>query len=185
MKKIFAAILCFSLLFVNSVCFAEQNSVKLLIDNVPLQSVLKDSYTAYRVTFTNTTKNPMRIEDLKFFNKINSAHFGNEYVKMSKGDKACLALAPLTLGITFLFVAPHLMNNSEQFTNSLNEAKRFDAAYGGTNIDKQANGKLIFPNQSISFEFLTNINEQPYIEGLFHDIVTNQFVTINNSGSIK
>lgn len=181
MKKMLLTILCLGLMFNNLALCEEQNAIKISITNIALQSPIKNSYTAFRVTFINTTKNPIRIEDLKFFNKIDDAKFGDDALKLSKGETIGLVLSPLTLGVSAYPALLHSMNNSNKITTSINEMKRYHAYYT-TNTDTPKSGTLIFPYQSMSFEFLTNINEQPYFEGLFHDIITNQFITINNGG---
>lgn len=177
MKKLFAAILFMSLLFVNTACFAEQSQVKITTTNLPLQSGLKTNYKAYRVTFTNTGKTPVRIEDLNFFNKVSVAKFDNG-LNFTKGEIVGAVFSPLTLGISGCPAMMRLLKNKNNVTDSVDEMKRYHAYYDTQNTTMT--GKLIYPYQSVSLEFLTNINEQPCYEGLFHDIVTNQFIAVKN-----
>lgn len=188
MKKILFAILFVGLLVFNYPSVAtEANSVKLNLINVPLKSPLQNNYSAYRVEFVNNGQNPVRVNDVNFYNRVIMADVFGSY-KLKKSTVACTLLSLPTLGLSNLFAFPDVMKNNTDILSAQNEARRFNAyeimPYNPmnptTNTPLTAKNEILTQGQSVQYNILVPLNENPQVAGTFFDTVSNQYVRVQN-----
>ena len=95
MKKSLSTLLCLGLLSSNLACFAgETAQVKMNCTNVPLQTTLSVNYSAYRIDYINEGQNPVRVNDVRCYNRIPMADYFTGGYKLTKKTKICLTLQP-------------------------------------------------------------------------------------------
>lgn len=183
MKKLFSTILCVSLMSINSMCLASDTAkVKLNLTNVPLQSALQNKYSAYRIEYFNEGQNPVRVNDVKCYNKIAIVDMSDATVKLKKHDIMMFALSPLTLGITGMVAGTKATKQSFQLCPAMDEAKRFNAMdytnLGADGSRLQTQNEILSQGQSIQFNVLVPINDKPQVVGAFEDTVTHQYIRV-------
>ena len=153
MKKMFTAIVCASLLSINLTCFAAEQPVRMNCTNVPLGTTLQSKYSAYRIDYINDGQNPVRINDVKCYNRIASADYFSGRPMMTKKTKVCMLLAIPTLGLSNLVAMPDVLNNNTGILAAQNEARRFKAldlaALDSTTL--KTSNEILGRGQSIQF----------------------------------
>lgn len=183
MKKILATSLCLGLLSINLAGFATETSqIKVNFTNVPLKSPLQNKYSAYRVNYINEGQNPVRVNDVKCYNRIATADAYSDY-KMTKKTKVCTLLAIPTLGLSNIVAMPDIMKQSGGLLEAQNEAKRFNAmdltATDSTSI--KTSNEILGSGQSIQFNILVPLNETPEMAGNFEDTATHKYIRVESS----
>lgn len=181
MKKTLSVVLCLGLLSINLASYATEISpVKINCTNVPLKTTLNVKYSAYRIDYINEGQNPVRVNDVKCYNRVPIAdYFSGEY-KMTKKTKICYLLALPTLGLSSLVAMPDIMKNSTGALASQNEARRFNAfdltANESTNL--KTSNEILGQGQSLQFNVLVPLNEKPEIVGTFEDTVAHKYIRV-------
>ena len=178
MKKLLSTILCASLMSINLACCAnEAPLVKVNMTNVPLKSPLQDKYSAYRIDYINEGQNPIRVNDVKCYNRIAVADAYSSY-KISKKTIVCTILALPTLGISTLFAAPDILKQQGGVLTAQNEARRFNGMdYAGTEGLKTSN-EILGQGQSLQFNILVPLSETPEMAGSFEDVTTHKYIRV-------
>lgn len=182
MRKIVLSLLCASILSTNLITFAsEQSPIRLSINNVPLKSPLQSKYSAYRIDYINESMNPVRVNDVRCYNRVAMADMSDASVKLNKHDVMMFALSPLTLGITGLIAGSKATKQSYQIYPAMNEAKQFNAMdYTGLDTGNalRTSNEILAQGQSLQFNILVPINETPNIIGNFEDTNTHKYIRI-------
>ena len=187
MKKLLSTAICFSLLSINLASFAAESKmqpqaqpVKLNLVSVPLQSTLQNKYAAYRIDYINEGQNPLRIVSTVCYNKITKPDTTGDALKYSKSDKKLLMLSPFTFGITGMMYSWKKLGNMSDMGPAMMEAQSFDA-YGTPVATKDLGRYEIMGSGGVTqLKVLVPINEQPQVTGTFEDIVTHQYVKVQN-----
>lgn len=182
MKKLLSLILVLNFTFCS--CLAVQtDAVQMDIVGVPLKSNLKTKYSAYKIEFTNTRQNSVRISEINCYNKINIADPSTMEKYNTKKTAICSALAIPTLGISLLFLIPDQVKMTNNMYSAMNEQSRYTpvnaAVYNlqnGTllNTDK----KVLEPGQSVRYDILVPLDEKPDINASFQDLKTNKIYIV-------
>lgn len=176
MKKLLSTILLASLMPINLASFAAETAqVKINCTNVPLKSALQSKYSAYRVDYINEGQNPVRVNDVKFYNNI-TAVSPYEGVQPPKHMALKALLFLPTLGVTGAMLTKDLYKRGDEATLNMNEAKRFNAFY--TQDGLQTHNEILGQGQSIQFNVLVPLNEKPELVGTFEDTATHKFIRV-------
>ena len=184
MKKPLSALLCLGLLSINLTGFASETAqVKMNCTNVPLQTTLNVKYSAYRIDYVNEGQNPVRVNDVKCYNRVPIAEYFSEGYKLTKKTKICMLLALPTLGISNFFAMPDIMKNNTGALASQNEARRFNAfdltATDSTNL--KTSNEILGQGQSMQFNVLVPLDAKPEIVGTFQDVVNNKYIRVEGT----
>lgn len=182
MKKQFTTILLAGLMSINLASFAAEQTVKMNITNVPLTTALNVKYSAYRIDYINEGQNPVRVNDVKCYNRVPIADYSAGYT-VTKKTKVCMLLALPTLGLSNLVAMPDMMKSSTGLLASQNEARRFNAfdmsATESTNL--KTSNEILGQGQSMQFNVLVPLNEKPEAIGQFQDITTNKYIRVETA----
>jgi hypothetical protein len=181
MKKILSAVLLTSLMSVNLASFAANaEPIKVNVTNVALKSSLQDKYSAYRIDYINEGQNPVRVNDVKCYNRVSVADVSTNY-KLKKSTMAGILLAPLTLGVSALAVMPSVQKENSKSLSTINECKRFNGMdYAGTEGLK-TNNEILGAGQSIQFNVLVPLNETPEAVATLEDITTHKYIRVEST----
>lgn len=184
MKKLFTTVLCLGLMSVNLASFADEASaVKLNCTNVELKSSLKNKYAAYRIECFNTGKNPVRVSDVKCYNKVAMADYYSDF-RITKKTMVCSLLALPTLGLSNFIGAPDALRTSGNLMQAQNEAKRFNALdVTGTNSGNNlpTSNEVLVQGQSVEFNVLVPLNESPDVSANLEDTVSHQYIRVQSA----
>lgn len=183
MKKLFTTVLLTGLMSINLASFATETSpVRQTFANVPLKSPLQNKYSAYRIDYINEGQNPIRVNDIKCYNRIAVADSYSSYT-ISKKTKVCAVLALPTLGLSNLVAMPDMMKQSGGLLEAQNEARRFNAMDLTTadSLNLKTSNEILGQGQSIQFNILVPLNEKPEMVGTFEDTVAHKYIRVESS----
>lgn len=182
MKKLISTILCVGLLSINLAGFAAETSpVKLNIVNTPLQSVLQNKYAAYRIDFINEGVNPLRVVSTACYNRVVKPDITGDTMKLTKNDKILLMLSPLTLGITGMVYGWKTLGKTNNYSSALLEAHTLDTYINiGTAAKDIGRYEIIGSGGITQLNVLVPVNEKPQVTGNFEDIITHQYIKVEN-----
>lgn len=146
--------------------------------SVPLKSALQGKYSAYRIDYINEGQNPVRVNDVKFYNNITSVNV-HEGVEMPKHILAKTLFFLPTMGATGVMLANDFKKGTDVANLNLNEAKKFNACYAQDGL--QAHNEILPQGQSIQFNVLVPLNEKPETVGNFEDVTTHQYIRVQST----
>lgn len=176
MKKTISTFLIF--VFLSIPCFAiQEDAVWVDVKNIPLQSKLKDKYSAYHIAFYNKSGHVLKISSVQVFNKINTADTA-QVCKYKKSTIPLIALGLVTLGITSLVAMEDVNKNASNVTQAINEAQMYTSTSENSGIDIKINTLFINSGESTRFSILVPLNETPQISASFQDMTTYKFINI-------
>jgi len=152
MKKIFPTMLCIGLISVNLACFAnEAAQIKMNAVKIPLKNSLASKYNSYKITYSNEGKNPVKINSVKYTNNGKLTDITSATSRVKKA--------------TIIFY-PNEAVNEKDLVKNISSVK----------IDAE----ILAPSQSIDFEILVPLNEQPRFIGTFENTVTHKQINVSN-----
>jgi hypothetical protein len=140
-----------------------------------LKSQLQNQYSAYEISFTNISNDPIKADAIQCLNKINVPDI-SQSMKLKKGTKWAMALCPFTLGISCIGAMPEISERNKQTSYLLDEQKRYTSYYGESLPVSKAE---IQPGETIRYNLLVPLNEQPEITATFQNIKTNKYFNVS------
>lgn len=115
----------------------------------------------------------MKISEIKCYNKINIADPSTMEKYNTKKTAICSALALPTLGISLLFLIPDQVKMTNNMYSAMNEQSRYTPI--NATVNNLQNGALLNttnnvlePGQSVRYDILVPLNEQPDKIGRAH-----------------
>lgn len=176
LKKLLSIFLIFVLTTIP--CFAiQEDAVWVDVKNIPLQSQLKEKYSAYYIAFYNKSGHVLKISTIQVFNKINIADT-TQVCKYKKSTIPLIALGLVTFGLTSLIAMDDVSKNASNVTQAINEAQMYTPLNENTGIDLKTSMLYINNGESARFSILVPLNETPQISASFQDMTTYKFINI-------
>jgi len=182
MKKLLSTMLCMGLLSINLTGLATETAqVKIDCTNVPLKSALQSKYSAYRVDYINEGQNPVRVNDVKCYNRVAVADVYSSY-KIKTPSVGEFFLGLVTLGLTTIPSNIASIKESGKILDAQNEARRFNAfdLTATESINLKTSNEILGQGQNAQFNILVPLNETPEVVGTFEELVSHKYIRVQS-----